>query len=182
MEVTYFNGEKNITLAPEGIKVGDIVTVGGNSEIQLGNTTLLKEIPEGTLIFNIESQPGDGGKFVRASGTFARVLSKTANKVIVELPSKAKREFHETCRATIGAVAGGGRTEKPFTKAGKKYHAMNARNKYYPVVSACAMNAVDHPFGCKRSSRKGRPTIAPHNAPPGRMVGMIRPRHTGRNK
>lgn len=182
MEIMYFDGEKNLMLAPEGIKVGDIISIGEGTEVRLGNTATLSTIPEGTLIFNIESQPGDGGKFVRSAGTFAKVLAKTGDKVIVELPSKAQKEFTGECRATIGSVAGGGRKEKPFMKAGKKWHAMKARNKYYPIVSSCAMNAVDHPFGCKRSSRKGRPTIAPHNAPPGRMVGMIRPRHTGRNK
>jgi len=59
---------------------------------------------------------------------------------------------------------------------------MRAKNKYYPIVSGVAMNAVCHPFGGSRSLRKGRPTIAPKNAPPGRMVGMIRPRRTGRKK
>ena len=67
-------------------------------------------------------------------------------------------------------------------KAGIKFKAMKAKGKYWPIVSAASMNAVDHPLGGARSSRKGRPTIAPRNAPPGRKVGMIRPRHTGRNR
>ena len=98
------------------------------------------------------------------------------------LPSKKQKEFHPGCRASIGVVAGAGRKEKPFYKAGRKYHAMKAKNKYYPKTSAQSMNAVDHPFGNKRSSRKSKAKPAPRDAPPGRKVGMIRPRRTGRKK
>ena len=82
----------------------------------------------------------------------------------------------------IGLVAGAGRPEKPFMKAGTKHHKMKARNKLYPIVSGVAMNSLSHPFGGTQSSHKGRPTIAPKNAPPGRKVGKIRPRQTGRTK
>ena len=82
----------------------------------------------------------------------------------------------------IGVVAGGGRVEKPFLKAGKKFFAMKAKNKYWPKVSASAMNAVAHPFGNKRTLRKSKAKPAPKNAPPGRLVGAIRPRRTGRRK
>jgi len=142
----------------------------------------LNLIPEGVIIYNIESVPGDGGRFVRASGVGARIISKTSKKIVVELPSKKKKEFHPNCRATIGNVAGSGRVEKPFFKAGRKFYAMRAKNKLWPIVSGGAMNAVDHPFGNKRSSRKAKAKPVPKNAPPGRKVGMLRPRHTGRNK
>ena len=142
----------------------------------------LKDIPEGTLIFNIESKPGDGGKFVRASGTNAKVLAQSGKETVVLLPSKKKKTFLNQCRATIGIVAGAGRPEKPFLRAGTKKLKMKQKNKIWPVVSGAAMNAIDHPFGGKRSSRKGRPTIAPKYAPPGRKVGMLKPRRTGRRK
>jgi len=134
------------------------------------------------LIYNIESNPGDGGKLVRSSGTFARVVSQLKNKVVVQLPSKKTKEFNPDCRAIIGSVAGSGRLEKPLLKAGTRHHKMKARNKLYPITSGVSMNAVDHPFGGSKSSHKGRPTTARKNAPPGRKVGMVRARKTGRGK
>ena len=181
-KIKYEDGEQILMQAAEGLKVGDIVEMGESTEMKLGNTMILKNIPEGTLIFNIESKVGDGGKFVRSSGVFAKVLSHIVNKTVVMLPSKKERIFDNNCRATIGIISGGGRKEKPFLKAGRMFLVMKARNKYYPKVTGAAMNAADHPFGGKRTSRKGRPTIAPRNAPPGRKVGMIRPRRTGRKK
>ncbi len=180
--VEYDDGEKTLEISAEGVKVGQIISAAEKGEIRIGNTLPLKNIPEGTEIYNIESQPGDGGKFVRAAGTFAKVVSKIKDRVVVLLPSKKTKEFLGECRATIGIIAGGGRTEKPFVKAGNKYHAMKAKNRFYPHVKGAAMNAINHPFGGTRTSRKGRPTIAPKHAPPGRKVGMLRPRRTGRRK
>jgi len=142
----------------------------------------LKNVPEGALIFNIESQPGDGGKFVRSSGSFAKVLTKTSKFVIVQFPSKKQKKFNPNCRVCIGNIAGGGRVEKPILKAGIKYFKMKAKNKLWPKVSGGAQNAVDHPFGNARSSRKSKARPAPRNAPPGRKVGMIAARRTGKKK
>ena len=87
------------------------------------------------------------------------------------------------CRASIGTVAGGGRKEKPLLKAGKNYFAKRrAKNRAWPIVRKVAMNAVAHPYGGKRGSRKGVPNIAPKNAPPGRNVGKHHPRRTGRKR
>ena len=181
-KISYENGETVLLQAPEGIKVGDTIQVGSNIKPEVGNVLPLKDIPEGTLVFNIEATPGDGGKFVRASGTAAKIITKLHNKVIILLPSNKRREFHPNCRACIGVVAGGGRTEKPFLKAGNKYYKMKAKNKYWPRTSGVSMNAVDHPFGGTRSSHRGRPTQALRNAPPGRKVGKIAPKRTGRKK
>jgi large subunit ribosomal protein L2 len=181
-KVKYQDGAVGLLIAPEGMKVGQEVKIGSDAPLELGNTLPLKDLPEGSFIYNIEKQPGDGGKFVRASGGVARVIGKTAAGVIIQLPSKKRTTFNPNCKATLGVVAGGGRKDKPIVKAGTKFHLMKAKNKYWPKVSGTAMNAVDHPLGGKRTGRKGRPTIAPKNAPPGRKVGMIRPRHTGRNK
>jgi large subunit ribosomal protein L2 len=182
LAVVRYDEKEVLMIAPEGVRVGDAVTAGPNSRPNVGNTLALKEIPEGTLIYNIESQPGDGGKFCRASGTFARVVGQTGDKVLVQLPSKKQRAFQLGCRATVGVVAGSGRVEKPFLKAGNRFYAMKARNKLYPLTSAKSMNAVDHPFGNKRSARKAKQRPAPKNAPPGRNVGLLHPRRTGRRK
>ncbi len=180
--VEYEDGAPGLIIAPEGVRVGQRVLISSDAPLATGNTLPLKSLPEGSLVYNIEAQPGDGGTFVRASGGVGRIVGKTGEGVIIQLPSKKRRLFNPECKATLGIVAGGGRPEKPFLKAGIKFHRVKARHKYWPIVSGAAMNAVDHPFGGKRTSRKGRPTIAPKNAPPGRKVGMIRPRHTGRNK
>ena len=178
--VVRYPDEYNLAIAPEGVRIGEEVSFGKGSDIKTGNTLPLAEIPEGTPIYNIEAIPGDGGKFVRSSGTAARVVSKTKDKVVIRLPSKKQKIFTGNCLATIGVVAGSGRTEKPFLKAGNKYHKMRAKNKLWPSVSGTSMNSVDHPFGGSSSSNKGRPTQSSRNAPPGRKVGKIAPSRTGR--
>ncbi|MFA6073526.1 MAG: 50S ribosomal protein L2 [Candidatus Woesearchaeota archaeon] len=179
IEAEYNDKTTSLLIAPEGIAVGETRMLSPE-KLQPGSISALKDIPEGTSIFSIEAQPGDGGKFVRSSGTTARIMAKTPTTITVLLPSKKQKIFHPDCKAMIGIVAGGGRVEKPMLKAGKKHHIMKSRNKYYPIVSGSAMNAVAHPFGNKRSSRKSKARPAPSNAPPGRKVGMIRPRRSGR--
>ncbi len=181
-EVQYENGETALLLAPEGIRVGDVIVSGPEAPLELGNTVPLRNLPEGTMIYNIESVPGDGGKFVRASGSFARIITKMENRIIIKLPSKKQREFHPDCRANVGIIAGGGRLEKPFLKAGVRFYKMRAKNKLWPQTSGNAMNAVDHPFGNKRSLRKSKARPVSRHAPPGRKVGMIAARRTGRKK
>lgn len=182
-KIQYVDGEQSLSVAPEGVKIGDLITMGGEDFKEInGNTYALNLIPEGTLIFNIEKQPGDGGKFVRSSGVFAKVVAKSEKFVSVKLPSKKVRKFIPSCRASIGVVAGGGRKEKPFLKAGKRYHLLKIKNKKHPNVSGTSKNALDHPFGGTHSSHKGRPTIAPRDAPAGRKVGKIRPKRTGYRK
>lgn len=169
-------------IAAEGIKVGEEIQYSPTAEIKSGNILQLKNIPEGTKIFNIESQPGDDGKFCRSAGAFARVVAKIKNKVVVQFPSKKQKEFPQDCKASIGIVAGGGISEKPILKAGIKMKMKRARNKLYPRSGATSMNAVDHPFGGTTSSHKGKPTVTPRGAPPGRKVGLLRATRTGRRK
>lgn len=180
--VQYESGKNLLSLAPEGVKVGDQVSCGKGAEIKEGNILPLSDIPEGTLIYNIESIPGDGGKFARSSGNSARLTAKYGNKARVLLPSKKEKVFLLDCRAAIGVPAGGGRTEKVLLKAGNNFYKKKARNKLWPRTSATKMNAVDHPFGNSRSLRKSKARPSPRNAPPGRKVGMIRARRTGRKK
>ncbi|MFT4312035.1 MAG: 50S ribosomal protein L2 [Candidatus Woesearchaeota archaeon] len=179
--VEFDTGELALLLAHEGLQVGDVVSAG-SQDAKPGNIVTLKDIPEGTLVYNIEGQPGDGGKFVRASGTFARIISKTEAGVVVRLPSKKQKVFNESCRAGVGILAGGGRVEKPLLKAGIMHFKMRARNHLYPKVSASAMNAVDHPYGNKRTLRKSKAMPVSRHAPAGRKVGMVAARRTGRTK
>ncbi len=181
IEAEYNDKTKSLLVAPEGVAVGDTYNIGGN-EVRAGNILSLKDIPEGTSIFCIEAKPGDGGKFVRSSGGSAKLVSKTEKAVKVLLPSKKQKEFHPECKAMIGIIAGSGRTEKPLLKAGKKHYLMKSRNKFYPIVSGTAMNAVAHPFGNKRTLRKSKNKPVSRNAPPGRKVGSIAARRTGRKK
>jgi len=175
---TKFGKKELLMIAPAGIRVGDTIEYD-TKDIKIGNSLSLKDIPEGTYIYNIEKQIGDGGKFVRAGGNFARVSQKTAKGITIILPSKKTKIFNPECRATIGVIAGGGRKEKPLMKAGNKYKYMKAHHKQYPKVCGISMNAVDHPFGGKCSHVKGRPTQVSRNAPAGRKVGKIAPKRTG---
>ncbi len=176
------DGGITYVLATEGLGVGDIIEAGENVEIKPGNTTYLKNIPEGTPICNIENQPGDGGKFARASGTYAILVAHEEDRVLVQLPSGKLKWLDPKCRATIGVVAGGGRTDKPFVKAGKKFHKMKSKAAKWPRVRGVAMNAVDHPFGGGKHQHVGRPKTVSRNAPPGRKVGSIAARRTGIRK
>lgn len=180
--ILYETGEYGLSVAGEGTYVGQKVVVAPSGDTAKGNTLELKHIPEGTLVYNIELTPGDGGKLVRASGTYARVSVRAPKGITIELPSKKLKVIHESCRATIGVVAGGGRLEKPLLKAGTMFYKKKARNHLYPVVSGSKMNAVSHPFGNKRSSRKSNNKPISRHAPPGRKVGSVAARRTGRKK
>lgn len=176
------NDEEFYTIAVSSLKVGDTLLFGDDAEPKTGNILFLKNIPEGTLISNVESKPGDGGKFIRSSGTFGRIILSGEKEIIVEMPSKKKKSFELLCRATVGVVAGGGRLEKPIMKAGKHYHMMGARNKLYPRVCGQSMNAVDHPHGGSSSASKNYAYTVSRHTPPGAKVGLIAARRTGRKK
>ena len=182
MQITYADKKEVLLPAPEFVRIGDNVTSGTGSEVNPGNAMKLRDIPEGTPVYNIELQPGDGGKFCRTSGSAARLLAKTENHALVQLPSKKEKTFNLDCRAIIGVISGGGRTEKPMLKAGVKHFNRRAKNKRWPNPTGAAQNAVDHPFGNKRTSRKAKQKAVSHFAPPGRKVGKLWPRRTGRKK
>ncbi|MFB6292307.1 MAG: 50S ribosomal protein L2 [Candidatus Nanohaloarchaea archaeon] len=175
--VEFEDGEQRNVLAPENLSTGDEIEVGVSAEIEPGNVLPIGEIPEGVPIHNIETQPNDGGELVRASGTYAFVVTHERDGTRIRLPSKKFKKLDTRCRATIGKVAAGGRKEKPFVKAGNKFKAAKARGKKYPTVSAVAMNAVDHPFG--GSAKPGQPKTVSRHASPGSKVGSISARQTG---
>jgi large subunit ribosomal protein L2 len=152
-----------------------------SSEIKSGNIMKLKDIPLKTQIYCIESKPGDGGIFIKTAGSSATVNKIVEESHFVLMPSKKEKKFHKNCRAIIGVIAGAGRLEKPVVKAGKKFHIKKAKSKLWPRTSAVKMNAIDHPFGSGRG-KNPKSKIAKRNAPPGRKVGLIRPKRTGRKK
>lgn len=180
--VKFEDGVEQWALVPEGAFIGQRIEYGPKANLKLGNTLPLRLIPEGTPIFNIEAVPGDGGKFVRSSGTYATILTHTADKTVVQFPSNKTREFNPNCRATIGIVAGGGRTDKPFMKAGNLHYLTKAKSWKWPHVRGVAMNAAFHPHGGGSHQHVGGPSSVPRNAPPGQKIGLISPRRTGRRQ
>ena len=168
-------------IAPEGIKTGDKINFNDDKkEIKVGNVLSVGRIPEGTPVYNIELLPGDGGKLVRAGGSTATVVSHEKKITVVQLPSGAFKRINSDCKATIGVVAGGGRHDKPFLKAGKKHYAFRKRGKQYPIVRGVAMTAVNHPHGGGRHQHIGGPSTIKRGSPPGTKVGNIAAKRSGR--
>ncbi|MEK6970064.1 MAG: 50S ribosomal protein L2 [archaeon] len=167
--------------AAEGVQVGQRIEMGKDASIQIGNVLPVKYIPEGAPVFNVEIRPGDGGKLVRGSGVFGLVVTKEANNVLIKLPSTKTIRVHPDSRATIGSVSGGTRVDKPYVKAGKKYHAKKAKKKYHSIVRGVAMNPNSHPFGGSQH-HPGKSKSTARGAPAGRKVGAIASKRTGRRK
>lgn len=168
--------------AVAGVSVGQQISLGGTAKMVNGNVLPLSSLPEGTRICNVELRPGDGGRLVRASGTSAVLFSKANGRAILKLPSGRNILVSDRCRATLGEVAGGGRGEKPFLTAGARHHAMRAAGRVYPRMRGIAMAVVYHPFGGGRHQHPGKSTSTSRNAPPGRKVGLIAARKTGRKR
>jgi len=174
-------GEIFYTVVPEGVYEGQSTQIGSKASIDIGNILPLGSIPEGTMICNIELSLGDGGKIARSSGAYATVVGHTPDGTMVKLPSGRTRYVHDLCRATIGVISGAGRVEKPFLKAGAKFHLKRAKGHKYPRTRGIAMVAAAHPYGSsKRGARKV--TTVSRRAPPGRKVGLIAARSTGRKR
>ena len=168
--------------AVEGTYVGQIIEEGNNATIKLGNILPLAHIPDGMPVCNVERQLGDGGAIARSSGTFATLVSHSETRINLQTPSKELRNMFPSSRATIGIVAGGGRTEKPFLKAGTRYHAKKAKGHTYPRVRGVAMSSYAHPFGGGAKQGPGKPKTVSRHAPPGRKVGQIAAKRTGVRK
>ena len=135
-------GKKSYIIAPVGLKDGDVVYSGADSDIKPGNTLPLANIPVGTFIHNIELHPGKGGQLVRSAGVAAQLISKENNQALVRMPSGEVRIIPMNCCATIGQV---GNIEHDTVKAGK---AGKTRHKgFRPTVRGSVMNPCDHPHG-----------------------------------
>lgn len=176
------NGTETYNVAVEELRVGQIVEIGPAASPSLGNVLPLRSIPEGARICNIEARPGDGGKLVRSGGGYAVVIGKSSTHAIIVLPSGKQKQLLLDCRATIGIVAGGGRLEKPLLKAGNAYYKWKPKARKWPRVRGVAMNAVEHPHGGGSHQSESKPTTVSRNAPPGRKVGHIAAKRTGRKK
>jgi len=146
---------------------------------EIGDILKLKDIPQGTKVFNIEAVPGAGGKYLRSSGCSGIVMEK--GKLVEIQIRRRKIKLNENCRAIVGIAAGEGRLMKPIIKAGKKHYMMLAKGRKWHRTSPVKVNAVDHPFGGGRGKRI-KSKIAKRNAPPGKKVGHLRPKQTGKRK
>ena len=175
------NNKKMLVLATEGIENGhEIKFTDNKGNCEIGNVLSLGTIPEGFPIYNIEITPGDGGKLVRAGGSGATVVSHDSKRTVIKLPSGQFKTLNSSCRATVGIPAGGGRKDKPFLKAGKKFVAYRSKGKQYPIVRGVAMCAVSHPHGGGGHQHVGQQSSISRGASPGRKVGNIAPKRTGR--
>jgi len=169
-----YGAESVFQIAPDGLEVGQTIA-HDKPVIERGNTMPLGMIPEGTLVYNVELKPGDGGKLVRAAGATALIVSHGTGTMLL-LPSGKMREFDSKCRASIGVVSGSGRAEKPFYKAGRKFFAFRSTAKAHVRVRGVAMNPVNHPHGGGAHQHVGRPSTVSAGAPPGMKVGRFSPK------
>ncbi|KAJ0111576.1 hypothetical protein Patl1_02108 [Pistacia atlantica] len=134
------------------------------------------------VVCNVEHHVGDRGVFARSSGDYAVVISHNPDNGTsrIKLPSGAKKIVPSGCRAMVGQVAGGGRTEKPLLKAGNAYHKFRVKRNCWPKVRGVAMNPVEHPHGGGNHQHIGHASTVRRDAPPGQKVGLIAARRTGR--
>ena len=140
--INYTDGEKRYIIAPKNLKVGDKVVSGENSDIKIGNALPLANIPEGTLVHNIELNPGKGGSLVRSAGSSAQILGREGKYTLIRLTSGEVRKVLSVCYATIGEVGNADQELVSLGKAGRKRH-MGIR----PTVRGSVMNPNDHPHG-----------------------------------
>ncbi len=140
--VFYKDGAKSYVLAPEGLKVGDIIQSGVDLDHKPGNTMPLSEIMVGTQVYNIEIKPGKGGQICRSAGTSAQIMAKEGKYCQIRLPSGEVRAFLLTCRATVGNVGNADHKNMSIGKAGRT-RWMGKK----PHVRGAAMNPCDHPHG-----------------------------------
>ncbi len=160
----YLDGEKRYILAPQGVKVGDMVESGQGSDIKPGNALPLRYIPVGTTVHNIEMRPGGGGKMARSAGTSVQLVAKEGVYATLRLPSTEMRRVPIDCRATVGQV---GNAEHELISIGKA-----GRNRWKgvrPQSRGVAMNPVDHPHGGGEGKTSGgRHPVSPWGKPEGR--------------
>ncbi len=138
----YIDGEKRYIIAPAGLTVGQTVTSGSGSPFEVGNSMALKDMPEGSVVHNIELYPGRGAALVRSAGLSARLMARANGYANIKMPSGEVRMVKETCRATFGAVSNADESLRVEGKAGR----MRWKG-FRPTVRGTAMNPVDHPHG-----------------------------------
>ena len=140
--ISYKDGEKRYIIAPNTLKVGDVIVSSENADIKVGNTLPIMNIPVGTVIHNIEMRPGKGGQLARSAGSSAQILGREGNYVLIRLTSGETRKILGVCKATVGEVGNLDKELVKLGKAGRKRH-MGIR----PTVSGSVMNPNDQPHG-----------------------------------
>lgn len=157
----YVDGEKRYILAPQDLRVGDIVVSSPNADIKPGNTLPLSNIPNGTLVHNVEMKPGKGGQMARAAGSAAQLMAKEGKQAHLKLPSGEVRMVPVDCRATIGQLSNVEQENVSLGKAGRKRWVGKR-----PHVRGVVMNPVDHPMGGgEGKSSGGRHPCTPWGVP-----------------
>ncbi|MEE0699013.1 MAG: 50S ribosomal protein L2 [Bacilli bacterium] len=140
--ITYLDGEKRYIIAPNGLKVGDVIVSGTNVDVKVGNAMPIMNIPVGTVIHNIEMRPGKGAQIARSAGSSAQILGREEKYVLIRLRSGETRKILGTCMATIGEVGNADYALINLGKAGRTRH-MGIK----PTVRGSVMNPNDHPHG-----------------------------------
>jgi large subunit ribosomal protein L8e len=178
----HYRHDKQLMVAAEGMYSGQYIYCGKKAELVIGNVLPVGQMPEGTVICNVEHRPGDRAVIAKASGDYAIVVAHNPDAGIsrIKLPSGAKKVIPSNARAMVGLVAGGGRTEKPMLKAGRAFHKARAKRNNWPRVRGVAMNPVEHPHGGGNHQHVGHATTIKRLAVPGQKVGQIAARRTGR--
>ena len=179
-KIRFEDGSVSFVPAVLGTTIGGTLQFGLKSEIKKGNVISVQNIPDGTIVCNIEKHFGDGGAIVKSAGTDATIFSHGDDGVTVKLPSGKFATLNPKNRAMIGTLAGGGATERHFMSAGNKWRSFKAKGKKYPIVRGVAQAAYVHPHGGGRHQHVGQSSTVSRDAPPGAKVGSIAARKTGR--
>ena len=179
-KIRFENNSTSIVPAVLGTKVGSTIQFGLKSEIESGNVISIQNIPDGTIVCNVEKHFGDGGTIVKSAGSNATVFSHGEDGVTLKLPSGKFATLNPKNRAMIGTLAGGGVTERPLMSAGGKWRRFRSKGRKYPIVRGVAQAAYVHPHGGGRHQHVGQSSTVSRNAPPGAKVGSIAARKTGR--
>ena len=179
-KVRFEDGSVSYMPAVLGTKVGEKLHFGLKSKIEKGNVISVQNIPDGTIVCNIEKQFGDGGSIVKSAGTNATIFSHSDSGVTIKLPSGKFTTLNPKNRAMIGTLAGGGVGDRPFMSAGGKWRNFKSKGKKYPIVRGVAQAAYVHPHGGGRHQHVGQSSTVARDAPPGAKVGSIAARKTGR--
>ncbi len=178
--VRFEDGSVSLVPAVLGTKIGSTIKFGLNADISDGNVISIQNIPDGTIVCNVEKHFGDGGSIAKSAGGSATVFSHTVDGVTLKLPSGGFATLNPKNRAMVGILAGGGTTDRPFLNAGNKWRRYRSKGHKYPIVRGVAQAAYVHPHGGGRHQHMGGGGTVSRNAPPGAKVGSIAARKTGR--
>ena len=179
-KVRFEDGSISFIPATLGTRVGQKINFGLNSEIIDGNVISIQNIPDGTIVCNVEKQFGDGGSFIKTAGGDATVFTHADDGVILKMASGKFKKLNPKNRAMIGTLAGGGVEDRPLMRAGVKMMRFKSKGKKYPIVRGVAQAAYVHPHGGGRHQHVGQSSTVSRNAPPGAKVGSIAAKKTGR--